>query len=194
MPDLTLPRSNSTAAVWRRLPEFDQAVAKRQSILTPHHHRDRAKPGMGIDDANGAGAILDHDIGQADRREARRIGDLGLRFEPGPVSIGLYAEVGQGDGYALHQITGVFRVENTPVFHTILTNPDRQLPIRGTQKSEFGHRNPISSPTVHLGFFEGENKSRCRGFDETYGALHTALSLITVIFSLFAAALLLGFL
>jgi hypothetical protein len=49
----------------------------------------------------------------------------------------------------------------------------------------------VPPPTVHLGFFEGENKIRSRGYDEAYGVLQTVLSLITIIFALFGAALIL---
>ncbi len=45
---------------------------------------------------------------------------------------------------------------------------------------------------IHLGAFEGERKSHCAGYDESYGATKAALSLIALTGFLLAVAMLMG--
>jgi len=185
--------SRSTTGIWRRpsLPEFDKAIAQRERMFARHHDRDWSEPRMGMDDAHGSGSILDHNIGKADRREAGRAVHLGLRFEPGPVSVGSFTEFGKGDGYALHEITGVFHVKDTPVFHPIVANPDRKMAVGGSQKPELSHRHHPHFPTIHLGFFEGERKQASRGWDEdTSTAARNILAMLAVACFLMAVSML----
>lgn len=42
---------------------------------------------------------------------------------------------------------------------------------------------------MHLGTFDGERKSRCRGYDEPYGAARALTSLAAITFFLYAVSL-----
>ena len=47
-------------------------------------------------------------------------------------------------------------------------------------------------PPRHIGAFDGEKYSRCRGYEESYGAARAMLWLISVTACLFVAAMILG--
>lgn len=115
---------------------------------------------MGVDDTDRTRPVLDHDVGEADRREAGRVIYLDLRFEPGPVSGNTFTEFGQGDGDAPHQVTGVFRFKNAPIFHSVITHPDRQLAVRRSQKPELRHISTSPDPAAaHPDIFEGRHNT-----------------------------------